>query len=413
MILSKARFFISGHGLGLVMSIAFALRLGAVVFYGHAPESDELSYRAMAVNLLNGSGMTDQYGNRAMFNAGYPLMVLAPVFAVFGENIFIARLCNALLGVLAVALVWVVARKAGLGRKGVFIAALMAALYLPSSVYSVYLLKENLMIPLMLGVAWCALDIHAGGRTASVVLCAALLGILAIVGNAALVLFLMVGFALMLSARPLARKFLDLSLIVVIAAAIASPWILRNLNVLGAPVLNTNGGFNFYIGNNPAATGLFVSIAETPMGDRWEALRSTGEVRASEVLKDHAMQWIRSNPMRFVELTVKKALYFWLPPFHQGKGAGSIIETIVRFVWLLQYVVIICLALFVIAKERKNRSLQILAVGILSYFAAHTIFYIIFRYREPIMPFVILLAAAGAGCFWGEHEKPLYPELRA
>lgn len=403
--------FFARHSLGLALLAALALRLGAIVFYNHAPESDELSYQAMAANFLDGRGVVDQYGNRAMFNAGYPLLVLAPVFAIFGDSLLAARLCNAALGVLTVALVWAVGRKAGWSRRDASVGAWMAALYLPASVYGVYLLKENLMIPLMLGVAWCALAIHRTVRIGPVALGAALLGILALVGNAALVLFAMVGFALLLSSRSPARKAGDLALIVALSVAVATPWVLRNMRVLGAPVLNTNGGFNFYIGNNPAATGLFVSIADTPVGDRWEALRSEGEVLASDTLKAEAMQWIRSDPGRFVALTVKKALYFWMPPVHEGKSPGSAVEKIVRAVWLLQYLAILGFAVFAFAKGWRNRQIQILWLGIVCYFAAHAVFYVIFRYREPIMPFVILLASAGVGRFFDRRAKVSGPQL--
>lgn len=47
--------------------------------------------------------------------------------------------------------------------------------------------------------------------------------------------------------------------------------------------MNTNGGFNLYLGNNPAATGFFVSIADTLKGD----LRGTNyeEQQANSVLR--------------------------------------------------------------------------------------------------------------------------------
>jgi 4-amino-4-deoxy-L-arabinose transferase-like glycosyltransferase len=98
----------------------------------------------MALNLISGNGIVDGMGNYAMYNVGYPLFVLAPVFALFGEDILIARLLNALLGGLAVVLCYAIAKEAGAGKIGRLLAAALWALYLPASVYAVYLLKENL-----------------------------------------------------------------------------------------------------------------------------------------------------------------------------------------------------------------------------------------------------------------------------
>lgn len=380
----------------LIIAAALVLRAAAIGALTHTPESDEVAYGSMALNLVHGDGIVDWKGNRAMYNVGYPLFVLAPVFAVFGTDILVVRLVNAFLGGLGVALCYLVAKEAGAGRTGRLLAAVIWTVYLPASVFPVYLLKENLMTPLMLGVIWCALRLENWGSHVMAVACGVLFGLLALTGSAGLCLAAPVGLALVFSSTTLGRKSSHAGLILASAVLVAAPWVVRNMQVLGAPVLNTNAGFNLYLGNNPAATGMFVSIAQTPRGATWNELRKdVGEVRASETLGKEAVGWIKEHPTAFLALALRKAAYFWTPPFHEGEAQTSKIELVVRALWAIQYLVILAAAvgtLFI--ASTRNRRIAILWFALASYTAVHMLFYVIFRYRLPIMPFVGVLAAA-------------------
>ena len=377
--------------LASIVAIGFAIRAAAVVGLNHVPESDELAYKSMALNLVNGIGIVDGMGNHAMYNVGYPLFILAPVFFLFGENLLAARLFNVLLGGAAIVLCYLVAKEAGAGRLGRLIAAAVWAIYLPASVYGVYLLKENLMTPLMLGVMWCALRLASQPSKSVAAACGALLGMLALTGNAALSLVVAVSLALVLTP---ALMFQRASLMLAVGLMIAGPWMMRNMYVIGAPVLNTNGGFNLYLGNNPAATGMFVSISDTPRGSTWKDLRKMGEVQASSILMEDAISWAKTHPTEFVMLALKKATYFWTPPFHEGKGEQSLAEKLVRVLWAMQFLVLTLAALSsLLIRRLRGRQITILWVAVACYTAVHMLFYVIFRYREPIMPIIGIMAA--------------------
>lgn len=380
-----------------ILGIGFSLRAVAIVSLNHVPVSDELAYKSMALNLLSGNGIVDEMGNRAMYNVGYPLFVLAPAFFLFGEDLLVVRLFNMLLGGVTIVLCYLVAKEAGAGRFGRLVAAAIWAGYLPASVYSVYLAKENLMIPLILGVMWCALRLASEPSKRVAVLCGALFGLLALTGNAALALVAAVALALGTTPiLPSQRATLTL-LIFTAALVVAGPWMIRNMYVLGAPVLNTNGGFNLYLGNNPAATGRFVSISDTPRGSTWRDLRKTGEVRASEILRQEAISWVMANPKEFVTLACRKAVFFWTPPFHDGEGQHqSSTERIVRVLWAVQFLVLTIAALCtLVTRKLRHRQLAVLWLAVASYTAVHMLFYVMYRYREPIMPLIGVLAALG------------------
>jgi 4-amino-4-deoxy-L-arabinose transferase-like glycosyltransferase len=390
-----------GRWLLSIVLAGLALRIASVIALDFRPESDYLAYQTMALNLLNGSGIIDFMGNRAMFNVGYPLFVLAPVFAVFGNCPLAAQLVNAALGAVCVAACYAVAREAGANRLGRLLAAALWAFYLPSWVYAEYLAKENLMTPLMLGVIWCALQLVKWTSIRVAVACGVLFGLLALTGNAGLVLIPVVMVALLLAPSTARSKFAAFLVASLAALVVAGPWMIRNADVLGAPVLNTNGGFNFYVGNNPAATGYFVSISDTPRGKSWEALRKEGELHASETLRHDAIAWIREHPREFVSLALHKTALFWKPPVHAGIGSNSMVEILLRRLWLLQFVLMAAAAIgAALMPAVRTRYIGILLLAIAGYTAVHMLFYVIYRYREPIMPLLCVLAALTIEALW-------------
>ncbi|HZE11446.1 MAG TPA: hypothetical protein VE034_07675, partial [Burkholderiales bacterium] len=50
----------------------------------------------------------------------------------------------------------------------------------------------------------------------------------------------------------------------------------------------------------------------------------------------------------------------------------------------------------------RNRTLAVLWLGIACYTAVHMLFYVIFRYREPIMPLLGVIAALAVEALWRE-----------
>lgn len=391
----------------LITVAGLTLRFLTINFYDHVPESDELAYQSMALNLVAGHGIVDFMGNHAMFNVGYPLFILAPVFALFGNDVYAARVINVLLGGVSILLCYGVAKEGGAGRIGRLLASGMWAFYLPASVYAVYLLKENLLIPTMLGVIWCMLRLLKKPSYSTALYCGFLFGLLALTGNSALALALPAIMAIWLAPSDFSRKLRTLAIIFLSASLVAVPWIIRNTHVLGAPVLNTNGGFNLYLGNNPAATGMFMSIRDTPRGPTWESMRKEGEVESSETLKRDAIEWIREHPFEFFGLAFKKAMLFWTPPVHEGKGQASKAEFVARIIWNIEFIVLVAGAigsLFLI-----NRQIGILWTTIVVYTAVHMLFFVLFRYREPIMPCLCVLTAVSFEYLilrWGRHVHP-------
>jgi 4-amino-4-deoxy-L-arabinose transferase-like glycosyltransferase len=379
--------------IALIVIVGLALRAAVIVAFHDRPvEGDELAYTSMALNLVTGNGVIDHLGNYAFYNVGYPLFVLAPIFFLFGENLLAVRLVNMVLSGVSITLCYYVAKEAGAGRLGRLLAPAIWVFYLPAIVYVVYFLKENLMIPLVLGVMWCSLRLLKEPKLKTALACGILFGLLSLTGNAALSMTISTVLALILAPTTYQQKLKLSVIILALAVTVPLPWMYRNMQVLGSPVLNTNSGFNFYLGNNPTATGWFISIDNTPRGSTWNELRKTGEVQASETLKSDAIDWIKNNPTRFILLAFKKLFFFLTPPFHEGPS-----NNIFRVLWAIQFIVMFAAMLgSLFLPSMRNRQLSLLWLGIICYMSVHMLFLVIFRYREPIMPFVGIVGALTA-----------------
>lgn len=391
----------------LILSFGLLLRLLALAAFHHIPRSDEIAYETMALNLVSGKGIVDNFGNYAFYNMGYPFFILAPVFAIFGKKLLAARIVNIVLGELTMILAYATAGEAGAGRSGRLLAAAIGALYLPASIYAVYIAKENLTTPIMLGIVWCALRLAQRPGYPVAIGCGLLFGLIALTGNAGLCLAAPVAFGLMFASANAWRK-LRLSVVVLISAVVvAAPWMMRNAWVLGYPVLNTDGGFNLYLGNNQYATGYYMSISNTPRGPTWHRLLKTaGELSASNTLQREAIAWIASHPTAFLELSMKKAIYFWEPPFHEGTSQVSWYEPVIRLIWTIQYIALLVGALGTLAAPSpRDVRIAVLWLALASYTSVFMVFYVIGRYREPIMPVLWVMAAIAVEAAY-RHWRP-------
>jgi hypothetical protein len=377
------------------------LRTGLVLALPSPLVSDYLGYWTMAQNLAHGQGLAGADGQPTAFlNVGYPVF-LRSAFWLLGTGVGAGKAANVGLGAAAIVLAHVAARRLFRSVAVGLWAALMLALYLEAVVYAAYMAKENLMIVLVLvqlALVSPPMSRHLALRGAGF---GVALGGMACVGNAGLAFLPGMLLALWLS-LPAQDRLRGCAAFLAPAACLAlltvAPLLWRNHAVFGAYVLNNNGGFNLYIGNNPNATPFFESVAQTPLAPRWQAMRAQlGEHGSDVALRGLAETYIAQHPAATLALALRKAAVFWSPPLHGGQGeqpGGA--AAVARLAWSLQY----CLlwALFLAACTqfgRLWRPLCVLCVLLAGYMAIHMLFYVIYRYRLPAMPLLCIGAAAG------------------
>ena len=100
-------------------------------------------------------------------------------------------------------------------------------------------------------------------------------------------------------------------LVYVMMACALVPWAVRNTTVFGELVLiSTNGGSILLTGNNPSAVGKATDDAPLVKKRNFSV---EDQVAANKRARQLAIDWITSNPKRFLELIPLKIFYNWAP----------------------------------------------------------------------------------------------------
>jgi Dolichyl-phosphate-mannose-protein mannosyltransferase len=385
-----------------VLILAAMCRAGILMVLndGGLYSSDYLAYWTMASGIYDDTGLIDPYHNYAFMSAGYPIL-LGSAFLIFGKSLAVVYMINIILGVITTWLIISICQKVFEGFLPGLAAGILWAVYIEPIVYINYVAKENLSMPLILLVIYCSVEIL---RQRSLALYGSVAGLacgaLAIVGPSGVAVASAFLYAVASSGTSPYKVAKCGVAFVLCAGLLLTPWLNRNHSVLGATILNTNGGFNLYIGNNSKATGYFTSIVDTDLGSSWQGLRrELGEVGIDRLCRDEAIDYIARHPIATLELFTKKILVFWTPPYHFGLAGenAEIGELVARKIWLVQWIIFIGLALITIFKKERwqQKCIIVVVLGIISYTAIHGVFYVDSRYQLPGMAMVAILSGGG------------------
>ncbi len=192
-------------------------------------------------------------------------------------------------------------------------------------------------------------------------------------------------------------KLQGLCLTLTVMLLLISPWLVRNYIVFQRFVpLVSSFGINLWEGNNPNASG---SNYLYPRG-RWELdnslkLRMTplmNEVERSQVMRQAALEFIRQHPRRFVYLRAKSFFYFWFSHYNLEELQGyprNIVTLVATLIMnLLAFVgMVLCYRRF-----SGAMLLVLLFVGF-SFVYTLTHAHVIYRYRLPLDPYLLMFAA--------------------
>ena len=305
------------------------------------------------------------------------------------------------------ALIWRLVQSLGGSRGAALIGALAFAVWMPAIWSATLPARENFSTPLMVAFALICVEI-AKGRTdwrtataAGVIYGASVLaGTSVVLTGAAFA----VALAIALHKAP-GAGLRRLAAFAFGALLLIGPWMVAADRMIGRPVITSNGPFNLYIGNNPAADGHFVSMRDTPMGRQWhDRAPVLGEAAAGDWIGGVTKDWVKANPGRAATLALKKLALFWAPnlPDRADFAKSSTISAL-RLIDVAQWAFILALAgVALFAKGFDRRLRWVLAALVTGFWIIHGATYIIPRYRDPVMPVLIALAALTAAR-WAEQ----------
>ncbi len=398
-----------------VFCVALALRLvylqqvESLPFF-EFPLVDARSYDEWAQTIAAGDWM----GSVVFYQApAYPYF-LGVIYAVFGHDLFTAHVVQMVMGAASCVLL-LVATRSIFGFGPALAAGLLLAVYAPALFFDGIIQKTTLGLflttALLALVARLAKRPTAGGAA----LAGVVAGFLALTRENALIFALLVPAWLLLRHRApaLRSRVVWAGAFATGVALVLLPVGARNLAVGDTFAITTSQlGPNFYIGNNPKATGVYAPFMpgrHTPDFEGSDAARAaeweTGRELLPEEVSSHwlgkSLAWISEEPGAFSRLLFDKTLYtindYEIPDTEdiyvhaEFSGLLAGLHALFRFGVLLP----LGLAGMVFAWRERERggASELVAVLAVVFTAAVAVFYVWARYRFPIVPMLVPFAA--------------------
>lgn len=194
------------------------------------------------------------------------------------------------------------------------------------------------------------------------------------------------------------RAFVILLAAACLYSAFLSPWWIRNFTLLGTFVPFTTGSAqNLYLGNNPHNPDAGIDWATNVEPDVVAKIRALpNEVARQRAFGKAAMDYIKDNPAAFVSAVAKKFMRFW----NIVPNAREFSSSLYSLISAASFGPILLLSLICAMRRWQQWRLLAPLYLIVGYFTVvHVITIASLRYRLPIEPILILLAAAPLAAF--------------
>ena len=393
----------------IILGMSLLIRILYLWFYHNLPDWYQLTidnnYHVHWAQVIANGNI---WGDTTYFRAPFYVYCLAFLYAVLGTSLWVARLFGLLVGLASICLTYLIGKKLFNEKTGL-IAATIQGVYPIIIYFESELLLDSLFLFLVQLTVYRLLIWTEKHTVKNLFIAGVVLGLAAITRPTILVLVpLLLVIAIIYRKKITSFKKQVIVLLLGIAVFIA-PVFLRNLIIAGDPVLiASQGGINFYIGNNEVADGVSAIMPE-PMGFNWRirhvvyiAEKAEGrELTPGEVSSywiRQAITWIRNHPLDFIKLYGKKLFY---------NISNKEISNNRDFHWFFQKIpllkynplsfglLLIFTVIALFTAVRRNKRAQILLAFMVLYITAGALFFFNSRYRLPLLPYYFIFAAAG------------------
>ena len=371
----------------------------------------------IAKSLATGEGFSSPFpsptGSTAWLMPLYPFF-LALIFKLFGIYTIQAAVATLTIHCLISALTCIplyhIAKKLFTRNIG-YITAVAFAFYPPSIWHAINTIWDTTLFTFfsMLLISWLVRPTKQMHIENSIIH-GIFIGIIALVNPVIIVYYLFIPVWLYLKSKNhKIRRHKYIGTMLLAAAMILTPWLVRNYIVLGRPMLRSNFGLELRLGNSKQTWNTFTSTGERfpptmevghPSFDLAEYARFArlGEVAYNDACLEEAWQFISANPRAFLRLTMSRIQGFWLGELARNNEWVGNIKAPFTVTRLKQACYILPLPFMIaglIWAFKRKIEIWPLAAFLLLIPLVYYITHISQRYRYPIEPIVLVLAIYG------------------
>ncbi|MBU2446081.1 MAG: glycosyltransferase family 39 protein [Bacteroidetes bacterium] len=390
---------------GFLIRITCVLELSSTPFFSNL-FSDSKIYHDWAVKIASGEWV----GKDVFFmSPAYPYF-LAIIYSIFGQSFLLVGIIQVLFSSINIFIIYLIGRNFHSSKVG-YISALITAVYGPLIFYSALILSETLQVFFVSILILLLSKFNFEINKKWAFLTGMLIGIAAIFRANILIFFPGVILWLLYSQKvhkesktKFTKTIITFSLGLII---IIMPVTIRNLVVANDLIIITsNGGINFYLGNNPKSEGIFIAPIEFDYyndlsGKNYAEYVLTKKLKSSEVSNywfNRGMDYIIEEPLEALTLFARK-FYLFIGSSENAQSSmmdidfvGKEYSTILKMPFISFFILSLLAfpAFFILWAKRKYYSLYL--IFILCYTLGTISFFVNGRYRLALIPLLIVFS---------------------
>lgn len=392
--------------LALVIRLAYLFSITHLPTFNY-PLLDAEVHASWAKEIIT----TDFWGKAAFFRAPLYAYFLALLFKVFNQSFFAARVVQLFIGSLSCGLIYILALQIFKKRAIAVIAGLMSVFYWVFIYFEAEFLIPVLFVFLCL-LAFIFLLEAAEEKRAGMFVVSGLLFGLSAIARPNILIFMPFGFfwiIFVLRKVLAAKKIAVAAMIFTLAVSIPALIVTARNYAIGDDLafIASQGGVNFYIGNNEYSDGKTAIVPGT-RGTFWGGYFDTINIAQQEVGRvlmpsevsaywfGRGFKFIKDQPQQALKLYLHKLHLFWDNVEHSNnKNIYFFREQseILRFPLFISFALLAPLGLAGFVLAGKDRNWWLFTAFVFIYMLSVLLFFVNARYKVPLLPIMVIYAA--------------------
>lgn len=383
--------------LGSLLFGGIVLRLFAWRLLPSVLIEDAGNYNEIAINLLNTGRY---YGSEGLaFRPPLQSFFIFLVYKIFGVNSIFASAAQVLVSSLTAILVWKIT-KFFFGERTGLMAFFLSVFSFDLALFAPLLMSETFFTFLLVAGFWFLAITTKTNRPLLFYLTALVFGISTLAKPTVLPVFILI--LILFWRKVFFKQWLVITIALFLVLLPVLLWSWRNFSIFKQPIfVATNGGINFYIGNNPDATGSYDKNTEKLL----TKFEGKTEIDKNNSYFREGLAFISVNPIKTLINVVKKP--FYLLATFGGSAEGLIVRKKSFFdlayglVQVLSYWLVLfgSIYFFFIGGKKLDKKVKLLVLLMLFFCIGYIVsllpFFTFPRFRIPLLPLLIIFGSFG------------------
>ncbi len=396
----------------VIFTAAVVLRILFIFYQGIHLTSDELDYYNLAMNIVHGNGFSVENGLPTAYRPpAYPYFL--SVLFTLHNSVYFIEIMQAVIESISGLLLFIIGKKIFSERAGLT-AMIVWSLFPSSIIMPSQLLSETLYVFLLL--IFVVSTIHdKSNKIFPAVGIGIISGALILLKPQTILVLIILALYAIMKRKDYSRiktgMFVTLGILLIIA-----PWIIRNKIIFDEYLITTNGGINFWIGNNSEANGSYKIPSIDPLSsiDNEAKRNSEGYRLGVNFIHRHFVKWVELGFLKTAYLFSSQNYLSFLIS-NDSLPSLSYKENLRMMPWQhaiglnIPYLIIITIGTMgFIITLKHYASVFPFHMLLAAWIAIHVLYFGSARFNYPMLPFFCLMGSAviaGRSFFEGSNKK--------